>query len=150
MRGGSLRVLGNNPLLNHIEMTRIESKKVQVPAEKIVVKEYVIDLNNFEKLLPQDRISDFESDGETCSFKIQGMSTIGLKVVDGSADPIRLESTKSPFSFTIDIHLTETSGATEAYQIIDLDLNPMMKMMVEKPLRNLFDHIADRLQAELG
>lgn len=132
-------------------MTTIESKHVEIASSLEEVKTYASNLDNFEKLLPQDRISDFKSDGDSCSFKINGMATIGLKVKEVLTDKILLESTDSPFSFTIDVNLNDNpSGGTEAFQIVNLDLNPMMKMMVEKPLRNLFDHIADRLQKELG
>lgn len=131
-------------------MTIIESKKVELARNRDEVKAYVQDLNNFEKLLPRDRISDFESDGNSCSFKISGMAKIGLKVISAEPQLVKLESTDSPFTFTIDVHLDDIEAGTNAYQIVNLDLNPMMKMMVEKPLRNLFDHISDRLQSELS
>ena len=131
-------------------MTTIESKHVQISKPKNEVVAYVSDMRNFEKLLPKERISDFQSDGQSCSFKIQGMATIGLKVEEVLEDKIKLVSTDSPFKFDIDIILDENDSSTKAFQIVNLDLNPMMKMMVEKPLRNLFDHIATRLEAELG
>ena len=131
-------------------MTTIESKKVELSRTTEEVSSYVQDLNNFERLLPKDRVSDFESNGESCSFKINGMAKIGLKVASAEANLVKLESTDSPFSFTINVHLDSLNEGTSAYQIVNLDLNPMMKMMVEKPLRNLFDHISDRLQSELS
>jgi len=126
-------------------MTTIESKHVTVARPVQEVIDYTKDLRHFERLLPRDRISDFQSDGDTCSFKIQGMATIGLRVKEVLEHSLIIESTDSPFSFTLDIRMAEKEGGTEAYQIVNLDLNPMMKMMVEKPMRNLFDHIADRL-----
>ena len=131
-------------------MTTIESKKVEIDKPRSAVIDYAADLNNFEKLLPQDRISDFTSDGESCSFKIQGLSKIGLKLEEKSEGGLKIKSTDSPFSFVIDVFVNEKNEGVEAYQLVNLDLNPMMKMMVEKPLRNLFDHIADRLQSELS
>lgn len=132
-------------------MTRIESKKVRMTKPVLDVQRYIEDMSNFEHLLPKDRISDFQSSEGQCSFKISGMATIGLKIKESNPGNIILESTDSPFSFTMDVRMNEMEDkGTEAYQIVDLDLNPMMKMMVEKPLTNLFDHIADKLQKELG
>lgn len=131
-------------------MTTIESKKVQIERPVSDVVTYTKDLNNFQFLLPKDRISEFQSDGDSCSFKIQGLSKIGLRIEEVKEKYIKLKSTESPFDFTINVHMDDKDGGTEAYQIVDLDLNPMMKMMVEKPLRNLFDHIADRLVSELS
>ena len=46
--------------------------------------------------------------------------------------------------------MSETDGVTKAKQEFNADLNPFIKMMVEKPLKNLFDHIADRMKAIHG
>jgi len=127
-------------------MTTIESKSVNIARSADDVFAYISDLNNFQELLPKDRISDFKSDGDSCSFKISGMATIGLKKKEVQA-PSRmlLESSDAPFSFTLDIRIDQEGDGVKAYQIAEVDLNPMMKMMVQKPLTNLFDHISDRL-----
>jgi len=128
-------------------MTRIESKQVSIgkPAQELY--SFLQDMNNFQLLLPQDRISEWKSDGTSCSFKVQGAATIGLKLDGGEAPGlIKMKATeKSPFPFTLDVHLDEANGVTTAWQEFQADLNPFIKVMVEKPLKNLFDHIADRL-----
>jgi len=131
-------------------MTTIESKHVNIARPLAEVIDYAADLNNFAKLLPQDRVSDFVSDGTSCSFKIQGLSKIGLALEEKGTDTLKIKSTESPFPFTINVFVEAKDSGVEAFQKVDLDINPMMKMMVEKPLRNLFDHIASRLQEELN
>ncbi len=133
-------------------MTRIESKHVEIARPAQDVYTFLQDMNNFQQLLPQDRISDWKSDGTSCSFKVAGAATIGLQL-DGGTPPghLRLKSTdRSPFPFTLDVHLDGANGSTQAYQVFEADLNPFIKMMVESPLRNLFDHIADRMVAIHG
>ena len=128
-------------------MTHIESKRVEIarPAEELYA--FIQGMNNFQQLLPKDRISDWQSDGRSCSFKVQGAATIGLTVDGGSApDHVRLKATdRSPFPFTLDVHLMEDGGKTTAWQEFNAELNPFIRMMVETPLKNLFDHIADRM-----
>lgn len=133
-------------------MTRIESKQVDIPRSAGDLYTFLQDMNNFHQLLPQERISDWKSDGKSCSFKVQGAATIGLEL-DGGNEPglVKMKATeRSPFPFTLDVHLTETDGVTKAWQEFNADLNPFIKMMVEKPLKNLFDHIADRMAAIHG
>lgn len=129
-------------------MTRIESKKVEInkPASELLV--FLEDMNNFKQLLPEGRISDWQSDGKSCSFKVQGAATIGLEVAGSDGpDHLRLKATdRSPFPFTLDVRLAEQGGITTAWQEFNADLNPFIKMMVEKPLKNLFDHIAERMK----
>ncbi len=133
-------------------MTRIESKHVEIARPAQEVYTFLQDMNNFQQLLPQERISDFKSDGSSCSFKVAGAATIGLQLDGGSPpDHVRLKSTeRSPFPFTLDVHLAGSNGATKAYQVFEADLNPFIKMMVEGPLKNLFDHIADKMVAIHG
>lgn len=131
---------------------KIESKKVIINAPQETVFEYITDLNNFKNLLPAERISDWESTREYCSFKVQGTATIDLKL--GVQEPyshLVFESAeKSPFPFTLNVFLSEKEGTTTVYQVMEAKVNPFLKMMVERPLTNLFDYIADKLPDEIN
>ncbi len=133
-------------------MTTIESKQVRIAKPAAELHTFLTDMNNFQQLLPQDRISDWKSDGRSCSFKVQGAATIGLELAGGDAPGhLVLKATeRSPFPFTLDVFLKEEEGVTTAWQEFKGDINPFIKMMVEKPLKNLFDHIADRMAAIHG
>ena len=133
-------------------MTTIESKKVEIAKPAQELYDFLRDMNNFQQLLPEGRISEWKSDGTSCSFKVQGAATIGLQL-DGGTPPelLKLKATeRSPFPFTLDVHMKESNGKTTIWQEFNADLNPFIKMMVEKPLQNLFDHIADRMKAIHG
>ncbi len=128
-------------------MTRIESKTVQIARSPQELYTFLQDMNNFKQLLPQDRISEWQSDGKSCSFKVQGAASIGLRLAGGTEpNHVRMEATeRSPFPFTLDVYLEDHGGTSKAWQIFNAELNPLIKMMVEKPLKNLFDHIADKM-----
>lgn len=130
-------------------MTRIESKEVTIPRPVQEVESFLGDMNNFLQLLPQDRISEWKSDGRSCSFKVQGAATIGLQLDGGTPGKlVRMKSTeRSPFPFSLDVHLDDQGATTKAHQVFEADLNPILKMMVAGPLKNLFDHIADKMVA---
>lgn len=128
-------------------MTRIESKKVNVSCNAEECYEFLTDLNNYELLLPKDKISNWESDEKHCSFKIQKTYKLALIYKNGLPfNEIHLVSGEnSPFSFTLNIMLTNNGDNCDAQLICDADINPFLKMMIEKPLNNLFDYMADRL-----
>lgn len=133
-------------------MTRFESKHVTVNRSAEEVFNYLSDLNNFEALLPKEKISDFKGAENECSFKVQGATNIGLEKI-GSTPHTQLNlktQDGAAIKFTLDIFLEEKDGAVEAYQICNADINPFLKMMLEKPLANLFDYIADRLAQNLN
>ena len=102
--------------------------------------------------MPAERISEWESTSDYCSFKVQGTATIDLKLKETYPnDRLLLESgEKSPFPFTLDIFFEESGDVTKAYQVMEADINPFLKMMVEKPLSNLFNYIADRLTEQVN
>ncbi len=128
-------------------MTRIESNEVNVACSAEECYSFLSDMNNYELLLPKDKISNWAATEKECSFKIQKTYKLELKHVSGEPNSkIELASgASSPFKFTLNVFLTENGESTNAKLICDADINPFLKMMVEKPLNNLFNYMADRL-----
>jgi len=127
-------------------MTRIESKKVDVPCSNEDCFTFLTDLNNYQLLLPKEKVSDWKSDENSCSFKIQKTYKLEL-ILESTTEysTVNLKSGEnSPFAFTLAISI-EGGDASNVQLICDADINPFLKMMVEKPLSNLFDYMADRL-----
>lgn len=134
-------------------MTKIESKEVEIGAMAQKCFDFLLDLNNYHLLLPQDRISDWQSDEKNCSFKIQNTYKLALKYAD--SEPINkvliTSGEGSPFKFDLYVNLVELeNGNTGAQLVCHADINPFLKMMVQKPLNNLFDYMADRMVKVLG
>lgn len=125
----------------------LKSDKVSVSTTKEIIKDFLKDANNLVHLLPQDKISDFQSDENKCSFKVQGGITISL-IEDGiEENKLFLKSgEKSPFPFRLTINLNESDNKTEGYIHFDGEVNMFLKMMVEKPLSNLFNYMSNKLQ----
>lgn len=127
-------------------MTTIESPTVRVGTTSETLRELVRVPGNLEVLLPAGKISDFSADAEGCRFKLPGGIAIhlGLEDVDGRT---RYASRKgTPIRFHLDIHIDAVSeDASDARIVCEADLNPFTRMMSEKPLKELFDHIAATL-----
>jgi hypothetical protein len=129
-------------------MASIESKEVRLNVAPEVVFAYVKDLRNLIELLPKDKVSDWQGSETQCTFKVAGGYKIGLEHKSESApNRLVLNSTEgSAMPFDLDIHFNAEGDGTSAGMTGNLDVNPFMRMMVEKPLKNLFDYIADRLE----
>lgn len=131
---------------------KIESTKVEVNAAPSTIYDFLKDSNNLIHLLPQDNISDFISTDSECSFKVQGGVTITL-VQNGGEEPNKLflkSGEKSPFPFTLTIHINESNGQSNGFIAFDGEVNMFLKMMVEKPLTNLFNYMSDKLQQQFA
>ena len=127
---------------------KIESTKSLVNASAQTVFDFLINTENLFHIMPQDKMSDWKADEKSCSFKAQGGFLISLNQIDlTSPTQIVMKSgEKSPFPFTLTVHLKVVEDKTEGYIAFNGELNAFMKMMVEKPLTNLFNFMSVKLQ----
>jgi carbon monoxide dehydrogenase subunit G len=132
-------------------MATIESKKVSVPSSAEQVFTFLSNTDNIYALLPQSKVTDWKSDGTTCSFKVQGSYNIGLRLKASTPhSKIVFESVEgSPFAFTLEVNMNESNGQTEVQQVCEASLNPFLEMIVKGPLKSLFDYMADKLVTEV-
>ena len=129
-------------------MAKIESKiaKIKSPDNKIYA--FLADFNNFENLIPADKVKDWKSDGETCSFNVDGIGNAGLKFVEKEEFTLlKITSDGStPISFFMWIQLKSVDENETAVKItIDPQVNVMMMGMVKKPLKEFVDMLIDRM-----
>ncbi len=127
---------------------KIETTHQIVNANQETVYSFLVDMNNFEQLLPKDKIEKFSATEDTCTFKIKSMGTIELKRVASTPNSlIYLDSYgKSPIKFSLNIYLSENdANSSNAYIVFDGDVNPFMKMMLEKPLTEFFNYLVVKL-----
>ena len=130
----------------------LTGEKISVNSNVKEIESFLLDSNNYEFLLPMDKVSNFKADNDTCSFKVQGGITISLNQ-DGREDgKIFLKSgDKSPFPFKLTIHLNKLEEeVTEGYIEFDGEVNAFLKMMVEKPLLNLFNYMSHKLSKQFS
>ena len=131
-----------------MSVTKIESEKVEVNNSAENIFNYLSDFNNFQKLMPP-QVTNWTSTTEDCSFTINGMATIGMKIIDKTPfTKITISSNgKVPFEFKLFVLLTETGTSSCIGQLLfESELNMMMKMMVEKPLTNFFNMLAQKMK----
>ena len=127
---------------------KIKSQTVIVSAPQQEVFDFLKDANNIIHLLPEDKITDFKATKDDCSFKVQGGVIISL-IHDGEEGIDRLfmkSGKKSPFPFRLTINTGNKVDQTEGRIEFDGELNMFLKMMVEKPLTNLFNYMSNKLQ----
>lgn len=128
-------------------LTRLESDKVAISMSAEAIYNYLCDFRNFEKMMPE-QVSEWTATAEECSFNINGMATIGMKIVEKVpySKVVINSNGKVPFDFTLLVTINENGADASVGQVIfESKLNPMMKMMVEKPLANFFNMLAQKM-----
>jgi carbon monoxide dehydrogenase subunit G len=131
-----------------MSQTKLESDKVEINNSAQNIFDYLSDFRNFEKLMPS-QVTNWQATSEECSFTINGMATIGMKIVEKTPhSKITISSNgKVPFDFKLFV-LIEDKGANNCIGQLtfESDMNPMLKMMVEKPLGNFFNMLAQKMK----
>lgn len=129
---------------------KIISETASIKAPIIVVFEFLSQSHNIECLLPEDKISDFHAHSEGCTFKVQGGFLISLLYVEKDAPKrIHMKSgDRAPFAYSLTVHLSEKHDQTHGHIEFIGDVNMFLKIMVEKPLIGLFNHMSNKLQEQ--
>ena len=130
-------------------MSKTESKIgiIKEPAEKIF--NYISNFDNFQSLIPEDRVKDFESSGDTCRFTVEGIGQAGLKIIETQPySLIKISSDEqTSFDFLLWIQIKEVdTGDSRIKFTAEVKLNPMMAAMVKKPLKNFVDTLVEQAE----
>ena len=131
---------GNNKLI----IMNLESKKSVVNKSQKEFFEFLTNLQNFEKLMPEN-IDKFEVDGESFLFSLKGMPEIRLVIKEKNEfDKIVLSAASSKLNFSLTALIQSISENTcEAQLLFTGDFNPMMAMMVKSPLQKFINTLAE-------
>ncbi|GAB1307433.1 hypothetical protein KH5_01160 [Urechidicola sp. KH5] len=124
----------------------LESPKVTIEKSQKELFNFLTDLNNFEQLMPESK-EKFEVDGDSFLFALKGMPEIRLVLKEKNEfDSIVLGAASSKLAFTLTTFLNTISDNTTEVQLkFAGDFNPMMAMMIKKPLQKFIDTLAENL-----
>jgi hypothetical protein len=105
------------------------------------------DINNYEKIMPEN-ISKFEIiDSNTLIFSLKGMPEI--KLVFGekiSPSLITLNSSESKINFSLTAHINKIDESNCNFSLeFNGDLNPMIQMMVKTPLQSFINDLSNNI-----
>ncbi len=108
------------------------------------------DLRNLDlvkEYIPEDKIKDFVFDKDSVSFRVDTIGNVTFHVVERQPDSlVRFKSVKLPFDVFLEIQLQlKSEDETEMVMMVKSDLNPFMRGIVEKPIREAVDKISDAL-----
>jgi carbon monoxide dehydrogenase subunit G len=125
----------------------IQGNRVVVEKSQQETFEFLTDLKNFEKLMPES-IQKFEVDGDSFIFGLKGMPEIRLVLKESTEfSNIVLGAASSKLDFEL---IADIAAIDEESSEVQLDFkgqfNMMMAMMVKKPLTSFIETLTDNLE----
>ncbi len=125
----------------------LESRKVSVSKSSSDVFKHLELLASFEALMPES-IEKFEIDKDSFIFGLKGMPEIRLVLKEktpSSKIMLGAASSKMPFTLTLNIDSLNESSS-EVQLVFSGEFNPMITMMVKKPLTKFIETLADNIE----
>ena len=117
---------------------------VQKTAEELYI--FLTDFKNFEQIMPENT-ETFELRDNGFVFGLKGMPKIKLKLDEKIPfSKIVLGSAAEQFPFTLVANIEENEGKSKVNFKFNGKFNPMISMMVKKPLQKFIDTLSANLE----
>lgn len=130
----------------------LESPKIKLNSTQEATFEFLAEVKNFEKIMPES-IEKFESlDENSFLFQLKGMPVLKLTLKEKTASSkivLGAKSDKLPFSLTADIQKVD-EASSEVQLLFEGEFNAMMSMMIKSPIQKFITNLSENLQKLFG
>jgi len=109
------------------------------PAEAFA---FITDLRNFGRFVKEGTINNWHADKESCSFSVSMLGKVSVRLIEKefSTKVVYQGDALSKNDFTINVNISgEPSERAEVSLSLSTSLNPVMKMMADKPIRQFME-----------
>ncbi|MDO9152933.1 MAG: SRPBCC family protein [Paludibacter sp.] len=136
-------------------MTTYESDIKTISLSEEVVFNVLSDLNNLRKVTENptlnDKVKDLEFDTDTCSFTVSGIGKIGFRIIGREPyKTIHFKAEHTPIPVNVSVDLMQiTDNSTQLKLTLNAEIPTMIKMMVDKRLKDGMNTFADLLVTAL-
>lgn len=133
-------------------MSKFESSVKHIPFSQERVYNKLSNLNNLEAVkdrIPEDKVKDLAFDEDTISFNVAPVGILTLKIIEREPHKcIKMETVKSPLPFKLWLQIVAVDEEECKIKVTaDVDINPFMKGMIQKPLQDALEKMAETLSA---
>lgn len=124
---------------------KLESPKVKTSKSQEEMFEFLTNVHNYEQLIPESKEKFEAISNDTFLFQLKGMPEIRLKITETKKpNLVVLGSTSDKFPFHLNIFISEEgANESEVYMNFEGNFNPMMSMMIKKPLQKFIDTLSE-------
>lgn len=130
--------------------SKFESSVKLVPYSQQAVYDNISNLRNLEKVrdrIPEDKVNDFSFDEDTVSLNVAPVGELKLRICEREEPKcVKFETVESPVPFNVWVQVLPVDESNAKMKVtVKAELNPFIKSMVEKPLQDGVEKIAEAL-----
>jgi hypothetical protein len=131
------------------DLSYFESRSGKLTANAEAVFAFVTDIRNFQRFAPKGTIINWTAEKEACSFSVSVVGTVTVRIAEKEefSKVIYRGDALKKNDFSLTLHIADNI-ANEAEVRVELsaDLNPVMKMMVSKPIVQFLDMLIHEME----
>ncbi len=131
------------------ELSYYESRPGLLSCKPDEAFNFITDLRNFGRFIKEGTITNWKADKNSCSFNVSMLGTVIVRIIEreDGKKVVYEGDALSRNDFKINVFL---SAAPEDKSDINLQLtaslNPMMKMMAEKPINQFMEILMNEIE----
>ena len=128
---------------------KIESKIGRLRSDESHIYSFLSDCNNFQQFANNDKIKNWQSDSESCSFNVDGIGNMIFRIVERMPHHLikfSIENAQAENIFLWVQLKNVNPGDTRIKLTAKLHANPMLRMFISKPLKQGLDKMIDTLE----
>lgn len=129
---------------------KIESKIGKSVHSDCDIFRFITDFSNFRSLLPEGKVTGFESSGDRCSFQVEPLGRTGLQIIE--KDPCKLVKYASipefsKYQFTIWIQVKAAGNNDTRLKVtVEPHVNKLLLPMIKGPLKLFVNGLVDKME----
>ena len=128
---------------------KVESKIGRLRSDDTRIYGFLSDCNNFQQFAASDKVKNWQSDNESCSFTVEGAGDVVFRIVERRPNELvkfSIENAQAENMFLWIQMKSPTQGDTRVKLTAKLDVNPVVRMLIAKPLQHGLDKIVETLE----
>jgi len=129
---------------------KIESRIGKSASSDRTIYEFITNFDHFKSLLPEGKVSGWESSGDRCSFQVEPLGRTGLQILEKQPHSLVKVASIPEFSkyqFTIWIQLKQVAeGDTRIKITVEPHVNQFLIPMIKGPLKLFVNGLIDKIE----
>jgi len=129
---------------------KVESKIGRLRTDDGRIYNFLSNCSNFQQFTANEKVKNWISDSDSCSFSIDGAGDVVFRIVERRPNELikfSIENAQAENVF-LWVQLKNASpGDTRVKLTAKLETNPVLRMLISKPLQQGLDKIVETLES---
>jgi hypothetical protein len=130
-------------------LSYFESRSGKLTANAETVFTFVTDIRNFERFAPKGSIHNWVAEKDSCSFSVSMVGTVTVRIAEKEkfSKVIYSGDALKKNDFLLNLLISDNGmKPAEVRVVLSAELNPVMKMMVSKPIVQFLEMLIHEME----